>query len=197
MMKRKAFGALLAAGMTVVSTAIVSAQWVDHETLTRMMSTAAESRAAKSTPVGPPTAAPRAGMHGVNSLVGSWKEEVTFPPEIRPDKLTGLVTFHDDGTLAAYDQGNVTLDPPSVFSPGTGAWKQLDRRRFAYTQLELISDLSGNLIGFLKVEGTYELVSVDEYKGESIAKAFGTAGNVLFGPFTVKNAGMRIKVEEP
>ena len=37
MIKRKAIWALLAAGMTVVSTGVVSAQRVDRETLARMM----------------------------------------------------------------------------------------------------------------------------------------------------------------
>jgi hypothetical protein len=102
MMKRKAFWALLAAGMTVVSTGVVSAQWIDHETLTRMISGAAESRVVKS-----PPAAPRRGMRGVstkNSLVGSWEETFTFPPEFGGQAAKSLTIFHDDGTMEANDQ---------------------------------------------------------------------------------------------
>ena len=134
-------------------------------------------------------------------------ETVTFPPESGRPQLKGLVNFHHDGTLAVYDQGNVTvtLDPPSgpptgvtgaVFSAGNGAWTQLNRRRFAYTQLELISDLNGNLIGFLKVRGIYKLDSKNEYSGESLAQVLDTDRNVLFS-VTVKNAGRRIPLELP
>ena len=177
MTKRKAIWALLAAGMTVVSTGVVSAQWVDHETLTRMISVAAERRVAKSPAVGPPAAVPRAGMHGVSSLVGSWLETVTFRSDRPP--LKSLISFHGDGTLATSDQGSVTLDPPEVYSSGVGVWAQLDRRRFAYNQLELISDLSGNLVGFLKVLGIYTLKSGAEYTGESYFEVFDTEGNKL------------------
>ena len=107
-MKRKAFWALLAAGMTVVSTGVVNAQRIDRETLTRMISGAAGNRVAKS-PLGSTTTAPRTAMQGANSLVGSWLETVTFLPEGSRPQQKGLVTFHHDGTLAVYDQGNVTV----------------------------------------------------------------------------------------
>ena len=80
-MKRKAFWALLAAGMTVVSTGVVSAQWTDGETLKTMISGAAGSRVAMSSPEST-AALSRVGMLGEfkkKSLVGSWLETVTFP----------------------------------------------------------------------------------------------------------------------
>jgi hypothetical protein len=139
---------------------------------------------------------PQNCLQGANSLVGSWLETVTFLPVGSRPELKGLVTFHHDGTLAAYDQGNVTLDPPTVFSAGTGAWTQLNRRRFAYTQLELISDLNGNLIGYLKVRGIYTLDSKNEYPGTSTAEILDTEGNVLVS-VDVTNKGQRIGVELP
>jgi hypothetical protein len=207
MMKRKAFWTLLVAGMTVASTGVASAQWIDRETLTRMMSGAAGNRVAKS-PLGSTTAAPRTAMQGANSLVGSWLETVTFLPEGSRPQQKGLVTFHHDGTLAVYDQANVTvtLDPPggpptgitgAVFSAGNGAWTQLNRRRFAYTQLELISDLNGNLIGYLKVRGIYTLDSKNTYTGNSTAEILDTNGNPLLEPVEVTNAGERILLERP
>jgi hypothetical protein len=197
MMKRKAFWALLAAGITVVSTGVVSAQWIDRETLTRMLSGADGSRVAKSP--GSTAAAVRAGMREVStkdSLVGSWIETATFPPEIGRPPLKALVTFHHDGTLAVYDQGNVTLDPPSVFSAGAGIWKQKGPpRTFVYTQRELISDLSGNLIGFLKVRGTYTLsASGHTYEGRSFFEV-SVGGEEVSG--WVTNAGERILLERP
>jgi hypothetical protein len=205
MMNRKAFCALLAAGMTVVSIGVVSAQWLDRETLNRMVPGTAGSRVAKS-PLRSTAAAPRTAMQTANSLVGSWLETVTFPPESGRPPQQGLVTFHHDGTLAVYDQGNVTvaLVPPdgpptgvtgAVFSAGNGAWTQLNRRMFAYTQLELISDLNGTLIGYLKVRGTYTLESKNEYSGESLAQVLDTDNNVLFS-VSVENKGERITVEE-
>ena len=136
MIKRKAFWALLAAGMTVVSTGIVSAQST--------------------------TILPRVGMlweFKKKSLVGSWLETVTFPPDENGDVrvLKSLVSFHADGTMMASDQGSVTLGPnppPGVSSSGVGAWTQLDWHTFAYTDKELFSDLSGKLTGFLRCQGS-------------------------------------------
>jgi hypothetical protein len=99
--------------------------------------------------------------------------------------------------MTSHDQGSVTLDPPSVFTAGVGAWTHLEKRSFAYTQLGLISDLSGNLVGFLKVRGIYMVSkSGNEYSGSSFAEVLDTDGNVLFS-VNVTNAGQRIHVELP
>jgi len=177
MMKRKAFWALLAAGMTVVSTGIISAQST--------------------------TALPRVGMlweFKKKSLVGSWLETVTFPPETGRPKLKSLVSFHDGGTVVSSDQGSVTLDPPAVSSNGAGAWTQLDWHKFAYTELELFSDLKGDLTGFLKVRGIYKLSdSGDEYTGTSYYEVLDTNRKSLVPPVAgyVHNEGERIRVELP
>ena len=173
MMKRKALRVLLAAGMAVVSTGIVSAQSI--------------------------TILPRIGLLGEftkKSLVGSWVETVKFKDGSRPD-LKSLVSFHADGTSFASDQGTVTLDPPSVSSSGVGVWTQLDWHTFVYTNEELFSDLSGNLTGFLKVSGIYRLTgSGDTYKGNSTFMVFDTNSNLL-AKGEVENDGVRIRVEQP
>jgi hypothetical protein len=84
MMKRKALWALLAAGMTVVSTGIVSAQST--------------------------MAAPRVGMLGEfkkKSLVGSWFETFTFV-----DGRIGRapVNYNDDGILIGPEGGSTMFD---------------------------------------------------------------------------------------
>ena len=146
---------------------------------------------------------PRVGMLGEfkkKSLVGSWLETVTFPPETGRPKLKSLVRFHDDGTVVSSDQGSVTLDPPSVSSDGAGAWTQLDWHRFAYTQLELFSDLKGNLTGFLKVRGIYTLSgSGDAYTDTSYYQVLDTDRNPLVPSVAgyVNNVGERIRVELP
>ena len=131
------------------------------------------------------------------ALVGSWIETVTFPPEAGRPPLKSLGTFHDDGTMQCSDQGSVTLDPPTIFTSCHGAWKHLENRTFAYTSVELISDLSGNLVGYLKVRGIFTVSqSGNEYNGNSYAEILDTDGNVLFS-VDVINAGQRIKVELP
>jgi hypothetical protein len=131
------------------------------------------------------------------AVVGSWLETVTFPPETGRPPLKSLVTFHDDGIMTCSDQGAVTLGEPSVFTPCHGVWTQLKQRDLAYTQLELISDLSGNLTGYLKVRGIYTVsASGHEYTGSSVAQIFDTAANLLF-EVQVDNEGRRIVVELP
>jgi hypothetical protein len=184
----------------------VSAQWVDHETLTRMISGGAGSRVAVSSPE-LPAAASRAGMRGVStkdSLVGSWLETATFPEDFEPNPggvLKSLVAFHDDGTMEANDQGSVNVTDEMVTSSGVGVWTQRERRRppkFTYTQFNLFSNLNGKLVGFLKVRGIYTLSnSGNEYKGESFAEVFDTDGKTVLGSVTVINEGQRIAAEDP
>ena len=126
------------------------------------------------------------------ALIGSWLETVTFPPEIRPP-IKALSTFHEDGTITISDQGSVTTAGPmaGVFTAGHGVWKHLGRRTFAYTSLELISDLSGNLVGYLKVRGTLIVSeSGNEWAdgSQSFAEIFDTADNVLFSVWVTNAA---------
>ena len=133
------------------------------------------------------------------TAVGSWVETVTFPAEIGRPPIKSLVTFHDDGTMTCSDQGAVTTvgEMPSVFTSCHGVWKRLHSSTLAYTQLELISDLSGNLIGQLKVRGVYTVsASGNEYDGVSFAEIILTDGTVVFSS-EVANAGQRIQLELP
>ena len=133
-----------------------------------------------------------------NALVGSWLETATFPPGTRPP-IKALSTYHEGGTLVVSDQGSVTTASPmpGVFTAGHGVWKHLEKREFAYTQIELISDLSGNLVGDLKVRGKLTVSSSgNEYTGSSFAEIFDTEGNVLFS-VEVTNTAQRIQLELP
>ena len=131
------------------------------------------------------------------ALVGSWLETVTFPAETGRPPLKSLGSYHDDGTMVCSDQGAVTTEPPTVFTSCHGVWTHLTQRTFAYTSLGLISDLSGSLVGYLKVRGTYTVAqSGNEYSGTSFAEVVDTDGNVLFST-DVTNAGQRIQVELP
>lgn len=204
----KTFCTMLAAGLTIIWTDAVIAQWADRELMTRLINGASITRLAAGATHGgraavtdaKASALPEAANNGTppkNALVGSWLETVTFPPESGRPQFKGLVTFHGDGTMGNSDQGSVIADPPSVSTSGHGVWTPLAQRTFAYTQLELISDLSGNLVGYLKVRGIYTVAqSGDEYTGNSFAEVFDTTGNVLFS-VDVTNAGQRIQLDLP
>ena len=131
------------------------------------------------------------------ALIGSWVETVTFPPEAGRPPLKSLVTFHADETMVCSDQGSITLEPPTVFTACHGVWKHLQGHTFGYNQVELISDLSGNLLGSLKVRGVYTVSDTgNEYAGTSFAEVLDADGNVLFSA-EVTNAGERIQFDQP
>jgi hypothetical protein len=145
------------------------------------------------------------GSHGgqgetdPKAMVGSWLETVTFPPESGRPPLQSLSSYHDDHTAVCADQGNVTVNTnePAVFSACHGAWKHLQKRTFAGTFIELISDLTGNLVGYLKVRSVFTVSqSGNEYTGSSLAEILDPDGNVIFS-VTVANAGRRIQVQLP
>ena len=100
--------------------------------------------------------------------------------------------------MVTSDQGSVTTDPPSVSSSGHGAWLWVEKQQqFVYTVLELFSDLSGNLAGYLKVRGSYAVLpSGDKYTGTSFFEVFDASWNLQVSG-NVDNAGERIKVELP
>jgi len=128
------------------------------------------------------------------SLVGSWIETVTFDGGFMPP-LKSLVNFSADGTVTVADQGNVNLAAGQLFSAGTGAWVAQGERTFSWTVVELISDLNGNLMGTLKVRGTYTVdASGNSYSGVFLAEVKDTSDNVLFS-IGGTNAGQRIVVE--
>ena len=138
-----------------------------------------------------------AGGTNHKALVGSWLETVTFPPETGRPPLKSLGSFHEDHTMVCSDQGAVTTEPPSVFTSCHGAWAHLEKRTFAYTSFELISDLGGSLVGYLKVRGIYTVSqSGNDYAGTSLAQITDVDGIVVFS-FEVTNAGKRILVELP
>lgn len=132
------------------------------------------------------------------ALAGTWLETVWFPAETGRPPLKSLSSYHRDGTSTCSDQGAVTTtEPAAVFSSCHGVWTHLENNKFAFTAYELISDLSGNLLGYLKVRGIYTLSpSGNQYTGSSRAEILDTNGNVL-SAIDVANAGQRIQLELP
>jgi hypothetical protein len=91
----------------------------------------------------PPSSVLGDGQH----LDGSWIVDATVEGE---PPLKGLITFTRDGALVE----NVPL--PFV-SAGHGAWVRTGDRRFAITNVYLVSDASGQLLRIGTVHGTYAL----------------------------------------
>ncbi|HEX7295193.1 MAG TPA: hypothetical protein VF251_05530, partial [Pyrinomonadaceae bacterium] len=82
-----------------------------------------------------------------------------------------------------------------LFSAGHGSWTATGDRTFNWTVIELISDLNGNLLGTLKVRGTYTVDATgNAYSGVFYAEVKDTSDNVLFA-VDGTNAGQRIQVE--
>jgi hypothetical protein len=181
MMKRKAFWALLAVGMT----AVLSGEAIGQSLPLK---------------VGFPWEFKK------KSIVGSWEELVRFPSAAPVSQQEALSLFHDDGTFTSTGQGGVSFntDPTkgSVLSDGIGAWRQLDWRTFGYTVESVRSDLNGNLTGFFYVRGVYQLDSSgDGYTGHSYYQFLGPTHEAT-GPNAgpsgwVCNSGVRIRVMPP
>ena len=92
---------------------------------------------------GAPPSGPTDGQH----LDGSWIVDATVAGE---PPLKGLITFTRDGSLVE----SVFL--PFV-SPGHGAWVRIGNRRFAITNVYLVSDASQQLLRIGTVHATYDL----------------------------------------
>jgi len=141
-----------------------------------------ESRAAD----GPPKTA----------IVGSWVETITpMPGPGAPPPFKSLSTYDEGGGVMSSDQGSVITNPPQSFSSGAGAWTYLGGRTFAWTVVELISDLDGNLVGTLKVRGESTLdQSGNNYSSRWHADAVDPNGQLLFSADGT-NVGQRVLVE--
>ena len=104
---------------------------------------------------------------GLSASVVSPKIKVDWTPPYAI-KLVGLPA---NGILSEAEYhltASATDGSGSVESSGVGAWTQLDWRTFGYTNVAVISDLNGNLVGFFKVRGVYQLdKSGDSYTGHS------------------------------
>lgn len=175
----------LTASLLIAGASTINAQWA--------IRTGAVEAATSS-----PTVRPgQAGTPNAKALVGSWMETVTFPAASGRPPLKSLGSFHDGGTYTYADQGNVLTLPPLVFSAGHGVWTHREHRTFAYTSFGLISDLNGNLVGYLKARGIYTVsASGNEYSGTTHVQILDADGNVLES-ITVTNEGRRIIMELP
>ncbi len=203
MITRRILWALMITAIMIISTTAVKAQRVNREDLMRIskgrdgtqVTTSPASSNESNAAMMQAAAAAQLADQGPKkeAIVGSWLETVTFSGGGAPPPLKSLVTFIADGILVVADQGNVTTE--TVFSAGHGAWVHLGGRTFAWTVLELISDLNGNLLGTLKVRGEYTVnESGNSYSGQFKAEIADTAGNLIFS-VEGTNEGHRIQVE--
>jgi hypothetical protein len=129
------------------------------------------------------------------AIVGSWVETITVTGPGGPPPFKSIGVYTADGTLVFSDQGGVTLDPPQSFSATVGSWTYVRERTFAWTAIALISDLSGNHVGTLKVRGETTMdPSGDSYTSRFRAEMFDPNGVVLFAADGT-NVGQRVGVE--
>ena len=208
----KIFGALMITAMLVgimlIPTTAVRAQRVNREALTRLskgnagepvtLAPARPNERSEARTQAPASVIQQAGLNGTpkkKSIVGTWLETVTISGEGAPPPFRSLGTYTEDGNIVVADQGNDTTVLPFVFSPGHGAWVHLEGRTFAWTVIELVTDLSGNLVAILKVRGEHTVNEPgDAYTGQFIAELFDPFGN-LFDSSVGTNQGQRIQVE--
>ena len=209
---RRFFGASMITGMMLgmmlISATAVKAQRVNRDALTRLskgstgnpvtLAPARPNERSEARAQAAPSLKQETSLSGPpkkKAIVGTWLETVTFSGVGAPPPLKSLGTFTEDGNIVVADQGNDTTVLPFVFSPGHGAWVHLEGRTFAWTVIELITDLNGNLVATLKVRGEYTVnESGNEFTGQFIAELFDPLGN-LFDSSEGTNEGHRIQVE--
>jgi len=129
------------------------------------------------------------------AIVGSWIETITVTGPGAPPPFKSLGVYTADGNLVFSDQGGVTLVPPQAFSATAGSWTYVRERTFAWTAVALISDLSGNHVGTLKVRGESTVDrSGDRYTSRFRAEIFDPNGQLVFAADGT-NEGRRVVVE--
>jgi len=93
------------------------------------------------------------------NIVGAWRTAVTqrncqtgvpLAPASR-----GLLTFNEGGTMSEYNAGPAS--PPSMRSPGHGAWERLREHEYSFVFVINRYDASGVFIGIQKIRATLEL----------------------------------------
>ena len=168
MMKRKTFWALLAAGITVVSTGLVRAQ------------------SEKNSLVGiwEETATFNDGSRIVRALIVYNKD--------------GTLVATEGGSVVLDPPPTTPPTPPSIASEDIGLWKQTAPRTFEYINYVLFSDPSGNPAGKLRVRGRYTLKSSILYEGDSFFEVLDNNGNPVPGASGgVHNVGNRLPFLPP
>jgi len=129
------------------------------------------------------------------AIVGSWIETITVAGPGAPPPFKSVGVYNADGNLVFSDQGGVTLVPPHAFSATVGSWTYVRERTFAWTAIALMSDLSGNHVGTLKVRGESKVdQSGNSYTSRFRAEIFDPNGQLIFAADGT-NEGRRIAVE--
>lgn len=95
---------------------------------------------------------------GAESPEGSWMATftITAGPPLPPFKV--LIAFDKGGALVESEQGDEAPgSPPTLASPGYGAWVSTGSDEFAFNFVKLLYNTSGGFIGLIKNHGTSEL----------------------------------------
>jgi hypothetical protein len=93
---------------------------------------------------------------GTESPEGSWF--AIFSVKNGPPPFKVLIAFDQGGSMVESEQGDEAPgSPPTLFSPGYGAWSSTDSNAFAFNFVKLLYDTNGGFIGLLKNHGTAQL----------------------------------------
>jgi len=133
----------------------------------------------------------------VPTLTGAWQVEVTVrfdapdcttspPVPFGPNPFPGLQTFHDDGTLS--ETGS--RSPPSMRSPGHGAWQRTGGRSYEARYTFQGFDANGLLATNMDIRSSITLSGDGEtFTGVARLRFSNISGNVM--PFCATMDGVR------
>ena len=103
-----------------------------------------------------PSAALAQNTSATEGPEGSWLATLTVAGGPPPFKV--LITFDAGGGLVESEQGDEAPgSPPTLFSPGHGAWISTGSKGITFSFIKLLYDTSGGFIGLLKNNGTAQL----------------------------------------
>jgi len=106
------------------------------------------------------------------SIVGSWIGTFDNGERI-------LMSFTSDGLLLSSVQTEVTLTNP-VLTPGHGAWAQVGRRQFAFTDVVVFYDIQvGEYRGSGKLRGLLTLDKAGNLSSDAKVEIFDPNGNLV------------------
>lgn len=116
-------------------------------------------------------AAEQEGLHQEEtSIVGSWIGTFDNGERI-------LMSFTSDGIVLSSVQTEVTLTNP-VLTPGHGAWAQVGRREFAFTDVVVLYDIEGGEYrGAGKLRGLLTLDKAGNLSSDAKVEIFDPNGN--------------------
>ena len=133
------------------------------------------------------------------AIEGTWRVEATAdpnPPDAppAPSPFFGVLTFAQGGAVF---EANTAYTPGTATS-GVGSWEHQSGRTFRYTYFKIIFSPEGQLVGVLKVVGTFEVSEDGEAFNQSryrVEMMDPTGTETIFRGAGDLTSGRRLSVE--